>query len=67
MVHVAVHGGNCEQAMRNLKRKMQRELVFRSMKLGKFYEKPSARRVREQQEAQRRRRKVIRKKREEAA
>jgi small subunit ribosomal protein S21 len=45
-----------------LKKKMQREGVFREMKLRKHYEKPSKRRVREKAEAIRRARKLARKK-----
>lgn len=56
MIMVSVHG-NGEQAIRNLKRKMQRELVFRSMKLSRFYEPPSVKKVREKQETERRKRK----------
>jgi small subunit ribosomal protein S21 len=56
-VSVSVHGGNGEKAIRDLKRKMQRELVFRKMKMSRFYETPSVKRVREQQEAERRIRK----------
>ena len=36
-VQVNVHGGNGEKAIRDLKRKMQRELVFRLMKMSRFY------------------------------
>jgi small subunit ribosomal protein S21 len=44
-----------------LKKKMQREGVFREMKLRRCYEKPSERRVREKSEAVRRYRKMLRK------
>ena len=64
-VHVSVHGGNGEKAIRDLKRKMQRELVFRQMKMSRFYEPPSVTRVREQQESDRRIRKNNRRKRME--
>ncbi len=50
-----------DQALRILKKKMQREGVFREMKQRRFYEKPSERRVREKQEAIRRARKLARK------
>ena len=62
MIQVTVHAGNGEQAIRNLKRKMQRELVFRSMKMSRFYEPPSVKKVRKEQESDRRRRKLSRKK-----
>ncbi len=61
MILVNVHAGNGEQAIKNLKRKMQRELVFRSMKMSRFYEPPSVKRVRKDQETERRKRKVARK------
>ena len=48
--------------MRVLKKKLQREGVFRDMKLRKHYEKPSQRKAREKSEAVRRLRKLQRKK-----
>lgn len=62
MIQVTVHAGNGEQAIRNLKRKMQRELIFRSMKMSRFYEPGSVKKVRKQQESERRKRKLVRKK-----
>ena len=62
-VHISVHGGNSEKAISDLKRKMQRELVFRQMKTSRFYETPSSKRVREKQESDRRIRKNNRRKR----
>jgi small subunit ribosomal protein S21 len=59
---VQVRDNNVDQALRVLKKKMQREGVFREMKQRKYYEKPSERRVREQAEAVRRARKLARKK-----
>ena len=44
-----------------MKKKMQREGIFREMKLRRSYEKPSERRAREQAEAKRRYRKLMRK------
>jgi small subunit ribosomal protein S21 len=61
-VQVFVRDNNVDQALKALKRKMQREGVFREMKLRKHYEKPSERRVRERAEAIRRARKLARKK-----
>lgn len=58
MIQVTVHAGNGEQAIRNLKRKMQRELIFRCMKMSRFYEPPSIKRVRKKQLSQRRIRKM---------
>jgi len=53
---------NVDQALKALKKKMQREGVFREMKLRSHYEKPSEKRVRERAEAIRRARKLARKK-----
>jgi small subunit ribosomal protein S21 len=61
-VQVFVRDNNVDQALRTLKKKMQREGLFREMKLRKHYEKPSERRVREKAEAVRRARKLARKK-----
>jgi small subunit ribosomal protein S21 len=61
-VQVLVRDNNVDQALRVLKKKMQREGVFREMKLRSHYEKPSEKRVREKQEAIRRARKLARKK-----
>ena len=61
-VQVFVRDNNVDQALKALKRKMQREGVFREMKLRGHYEKPSERRVREKAEAIRRARKLARKK-----
>ncbi|MEY3196776.1 MAG: ribosomal protein [Pseudomonadota bacterium] len=57
MITVAVHAGNGERAIRQLKRRMQYELIFRLMKESRFYEPPSVMRVRKKQEAERRIRK----------
>ena len=53
-----------EQALRALKKKLQREGVFREMKLRKHYEKPSEKKKREASESVRRVRKMERKKRD---
>jgi small subunit ribosomal protein S21 len=47
LVQVLVRDNNVDQALKVLKKKMQREGVFREMKLRKHYEKPSERKVRE--------------------
>lgn len=60
-MEVQVRDNNIEQAMRALKKKMQREGVYREMKMRRHFEKPSERRVREQAEAMRRHRKLVRK------
>lgn len=60
-MQVLVRDNNIEQALRVLKKKMQREGVFREMKQRRAYEKPSERRTREKGEAIRRARKLARK------
>ena len=60
-VHVTVRDNNVDQALKALKKKMQREGVFREMKLRRAYEKPSERKAREKAEAIRRARKLERK------
>ncbi len=62
MVQVHVRDNNVDQALRALKNKMQREGIFREMKMRRAYEKPSERRAREAAEAVRRARKLARKK-----
>jgi small subunit ribosomal protein S21 len=61
LVQVLVRDNNVDQALRALKKKMQREGLFREMKMRRAYEKPSERRAREQAEAIRRARKLARK------
>ncbi len=60
-VEVVVRDNNVDQALRALKKKMQREGVYREMKLRRHFEKPSEKRAREQSEAVRRYRKLMRK------
>lgn len=60
-MQVFVRDNNVDQALRALKKKMQREGVFREMKLRRHFEKPSERRVREKAESLRRQRKMMRK------
>ena len=61
-LQVLVRDNNIDQALRVLKKKMQREGVFREMKQRRAYEKPSERKTREKSEAVRRARKLARKK-----
>jgi small subunit ribosomal protein S21 len=61
-VQILVRDNNVDQALRALKKKMQREGIFREMKLRGHYEKPSEKKAREKAEAVRRARKLIRKK-----
>ncbi|MCQ2003423.1 30S ribosomal protein S21 [Rhizobium sp. NRK18] len=61
-MQVLVRDNNVDQALRVLKKKMQREGVFREMKQRSAFEKPSEKRAREKAEAVRRHRKLARKK-----
>jgi small subunit ribosomal protein S21 len=61
-MQVFVRDNNVEQAIRALKKKMQREGLFRELKQRRAYEKPSERRVRERAQAIARQRKAARKK-----
>jgi small subunit ribosomal protein S21 len=63
-LQVSVRDNNVDQALRALKKKLQREGVFREMKIRRNYEKPSERKAREKAESIRRQRKVDRKRRE---
>lgn len=64
MVTVTVRDNNIDQALRVLKKKMQREGIFREMKLRRDFEKPCERRKREKAENIRRSRKMDRKRRD---
>lgn len=64
IVQVVVRDNNVDQALKALKKKMQREGIFREMKLRRAYEKPSEKRARERAEAIRRARKLARKRKE---
>jgi len=61
-MQVIVRDNNVEQAIRVLKKKMQKEGLFREMKERRAYEKPSERRARERAQAVARVRKAARKK-----
>ncbi|MDX2028915.1 MAG: 30S ribosomal protein S21 [Alphaproteobacteria bacterium] len=63
-MQVLVRDNNVDQALRALKKKMQREGIFREMKLRRNYEKPSEKKAREKAESVRRQRKVERKRKE---
>ncbi len=60
-MQIIVRDNNVDQALRALKKTLQREGVYREMKLRRHYEKPSERRAREGAEAVRRARKLERK------
>jgi small subunit ribosomal protein S21 len=57
---ISVHGNDIERALRDLKRKLQREGLFKELKKRRFYEKPSVKKKHKQMEAERRRRKALR-------
>tara|TARA_B100000029_G_scaffold512300_2_gene608549 strand:- start:262 stop:492 length:231 start_codon:yes stop_codon:yes gene_type:complete len=59
-IQVYVKDNNIEQALRSLKKKMQREGLYKEMKLRKHYEKPSLKKAREKEESIRRVRKLNR-------
>ncbi len=61
LVQIVVRENNVDQALKALKKKMQREGTFREMKRRNHFEKPSEKRAREEAEAVRRMRKLQRK------
>ena len=61
LVQIFVRDNNVDQALKALKKKMQREGIFREMKLRGHYEKPSEKKARQKAEAVRRARKLARK------
>ena len=61
-LQVSVKDNNIEQALRSLKKKMQREGVFKEMKMRSYFEKPSQKKLREKAENIRRSRKMARRK-----
>jgi small subunit ribosomal protein S21 len=63
-MQILVRENNVDQALRALKKKLQREGVYREMKLRRHYEKPSEKRAREKAAAVRRARKLERKRQE---
>lgn len=60
-MEVDVRDNNVDQALKILKKKLQREGVFREMKIRRHFEKPSIKRAREKAESIRRSRKLERK------
>ena len=61
IVQIVVRDNNVDQALKALKKKMQREGVFREMKARTAYEKPSEAKARRKAESVRRARKLARK------
>ena len=62
IVEVSVKDNNVEGALRILKKKMQREGIFKEMKMRTYFEKPSQKKLREKAENIRRSRKMARRK-----
>jgi|TARA_Y100001949_G_C15788312_1_gene243803 small subunit ribosomal protein S21 len=62
IVEVSVKDNNVEGALRILKKKMQREGIFKEMKMRSYFEKPSQKKLREKAENIRRSRKMARRK-----
>ena len=60
-LQVLVRDNNVDQALRVLKKKMQKEGILRELKARRAYEKPSERRVREKADAISRARKAAKK------
>jgi small subunit ribosomal protein S21 len=60
-MQVSVRDNNVDQALRVLKKKLQREGVFREMRLREAFEKPSVKKARQKSEAISRQRKLARK------
>ena len=62
MLQVSVRDNNVDQALRVMKKKMQREGMFREMRAKEFYEKPSVKKAKAKKEAIKRIKKLARKK-----
>ena len=62
MLQVSVRDNNVDQALRVMKKKMQREGMFREMRAKEFYEKPSVKKAKDKKEAIKRIKKLARKK-----
>ena len=65
ILNIIVHGNDIEKALRDMKRTIQKDGIFKELKNRRFYEKPSVKKKRKQLEAARRRRKALRFKRPE--
>ena len=60
IVEVQVRDNNVDQALRALKKKMQREGLYREMRMRRHYEKPSEARKRKMAAARRKQRRMRR-------
>ena len=54
MIEVTVRDNNIEKALRVLKKKLQKDGLFRELRMRQFYEKPSDKRMRKHKESLRR-------------
>lgn len=57
-MEVIVNDNNVDHALRILKKKMQREGIYKYMKLCRYFEKPSEKKARKKTESLRRTRKL---------
>ncbi len=64
MVEITIRNNDGEQGLRGLKKKLQREGIYKELKRRKNYEKHSDIRARNENEAVRRHRKLVRKRRD---
>jgi small subunit ribosomal protein S21 len=60
VLEIKVHGNDIERALKNLKRELQKESLFKEIKQRSYYEKPSEKEKRKQREARKKRRKSLR-------
>ncbi|MDR2074718.1 MAG: 30S ribosomal protein S21 [Holosporales bacterium] len=63
-MEVTVNDNNVEHALRILKKKMQREGIYKDMKIHRHFEKPSEKKARKQTESIRRFKKIMRRRQE---
>jgi small subunit ribosomal protein S21 len=53
-IEVLVRNNNVDKALRVLKKKLQKDGLFRELRIKQFYEKPSEKRLRKKKESLRR-------------
>jgi small subunit ribosomal protein S21 len=58
-LEIKVHGRDIENALKKLKRKLEREGLFREIKKRRFYQKPSVKKKMKQIEARRKKIKAL--------
>ena len=59
-MEIKVYGNDIEKALKNLKRELQKESLFKEIKQRSYYEKPSEKEKRKQREARKKRREALR-------